>query len=316
LVIAALVVGLLLAVIAKARSSANQMRCSYNLYQLGLGFHNYSDTYGTLPPLTDQGAGAPTGHGLPSAFALLIPHLEGTTLVFRPERPPDQYYAHSSAEFTWQHKGHPHTQRGGMANQFYRTFVDPADSTAHQLRDVPVILPDGSTGYYATGSYAANGLVPWGTGTIPKAFPRGTGNTVLMGERPQVCRTAAGDAVYNLWGVGIYSPHMPAFACLTPADAPGLPSTGQAAPVEPLPPAGEVLVRIGRKSAAPEPSAFRTPVQRVCDGRACDPRLPGGPHLAGLLVLMADGSTRVLDWDIAPWAFWDACMPGAPSDAQ
>ena len=230
---------------------------------------------------------------------------------------PTEYHAHSSVTFSFESKGYPITEHGGIANQARRFFLCPADSTAHDLRDVPMSLPDGSTGYYAAGSYAANGLVPWGTGTMPKSFPRGAANTVLMAERPQVCRTAAGIEVYNLWGIGFYSPHMPAFAALTPADPPGLASTGQAAPVEPLPPeGGDVLVRIGRKDAAPEPPGFPTPLQRIRDGRACDPRLPGGPHPAGMLVLMADGSQRVYAWDTSPWAFWSACVPGPTAGGE
>jgi Protein of unknown function (DUF1559) len=311
LLVALLVVGLFFAGVGKARSAGQQVVCSNNLKNLGLGVHNYLDTNGTLPPLTDQDDGAPTGRGLPSLFGLLPPYLEGTTLVFQKDRAPDFYYAHSSVEFRWLHKGYPHTQHGGMANQLVRTYLDPADATAHELRDVRVALPDGATGYYAAGSYAANGLLQWGTGTIPESFPRGTANTLLMAERPQVCRTAAGEEVHNLWGVGFYAPQMPAFARLTPSDRPGLAPTGQAAPVEPLPPDdGPVMVRIGRKDAGPAPPDFPTPVRRVRDGR-CDPRLPGGPHPAGLLVLMADGGARVLDWETGPWVFWTACVPGA-----
>src|SRR5262249_1995388 len=78
--------------------------------------------------------------------------------------------------------------------------------------------------------YCALGL--WRAGSL---IPRGEGNTFLCGGRPQVCRTAAGDEVYTLWGLGVYSPHMPAFATLPPSDPPGLWSTGQVAPAVPLP---------------------------------------------------------------------------------
>ena len=320
LIVIGLVVGLILAGVGKMRAAADRMKCASNLKLLGLAVHNYHDTNGTLPLLTDQGDGALTGCGLPSIIAILIPYIEATAVWFRPEQSPDYYYAHSSVEFTWLHKDRPYSQQGGMANQFYRIFTDPADGTAQGLRDVSMTLPDGTTGYYATGSYAANGLVPWGTGVIPKSFPRGTVNTVLMGERPQVCRTAAGEDVYNLWGLGFYSPHMPAFASLTPADLEGAASTGQAAPVEPLPAEdaadrdGLVRVRLGRTNATPEPADFPTPLQRVRPGRACDPRLPGGPHSTGMLVLMTDGSYRVFEWSTGPWEFWSACVPGPATD--
>jgi len=41
---------------------------------------------------------------------------------------------------------------------------------------------------------------------------------------------------------------------------------------------------------------------------------PGGPHAAGLLVLMSDGSARVFDWETHPWVFWRACVPGPAAD--
>jgi hypothetical protein len=317
LAIAALVLGLVVAGSAKMRESAGRMKCSNNLKQLALAVLNYHDTFDRLPPIVDQGDGAVTGRGLPSVFAHLTPFIEADPWCYSPRRRlPEEYHAHSSVAFTFQSKGETITEHGGIANQSYRrVFLCPSDTTAQQLRDVPMTLPDGTTGYYATGSYAANGLVPWGTGTIPKSFPRGTQNSVLLGERPQVCRTAAGDDVYNLWGLGFYSPHMPAFACLTPLDPPGLESTGQVAPVEPLPAEdGEVPVRIGRRDAAPAPADFPTPLQRIRPGRPCDPRLPGGPHSAGMLVLMANGSIRVFAWDTTTWAFWAACVPGQPTE--
>ena len=309
-ILAAMVVGFFLGFVGNVRESANRVKCSNNLNQLGLAVHNYELTNRHLPPLTDQGAGAPTGKGVPSIFAHIMPYIESDPWNYRESRPVIEYHAHSSVHFTFASKGYIITEHGGVANTPRNTFVCPFDPTADKLRDVPMTLPDGSTGYYATGSYAANGLLTWGIGTIPDSFPRGIDNTILMAERPQVCRTAAGDEVFNLWGVGFYSPHMPAFACLTLADPPGLASTGQAAPVEPLPPGGEPIpVRIGRRDAAPQPPDFETPLQRVRDGR-CDPRLPGGPHRAGMLVLMADGSTRVLGWDAGPRAFWSLCVPG------
>lgn|SRR5262245_12964119 len=322
LVIAVLATGLFLGAIARLREEANVTKCRNNLKQLGLAVHNHVDTHGgPLPPLTDQGEGAVTGGGLPSVFATLIPFTEATPLVFRRERSPAYYHAHSSVVFTYPHKGLIFTQDGGVANTIWRLYVDPADTTADKLRDVPMTLPDGTTGYYATGSYAANGLVPWNTGGLPQSFPKGTQNTILMAERPQVCRPAGGDVVYNLWGLGFYSPHMPAFAALTPGEPPGLWSTGQVAPAESLPDEGaadrdaRIRVRIGRQDAPPEEPDFKSPMQSIRGGRPCDPRLPASPHLAGMQVLLADGSVRVFGPDTSPWVFWSACVPGRSGDS-
>ena len=165
-----------------------------------------------------------------------------------------------------------------MANRSWNMFLDPSDPPVGGLRDVSMTLPDGATGYYATGSYAANGLLPWGEkGGLPKLIPDGTTYTVMIAERPQVCRTASGEAVYNLWGLGFYSPHMPAFATLTPDDPPGLLSTGQLAPMtsrssrsrdEPM------QVRIGRQAPRRRRRTFR---HRSRSSAAAAPVTPGCP---------------------------------------
>jgi prepilin-type processing-associated H-X9-DG protein len=294
--------------IDRIRSEAQQTSCRNNLRQLSLSFHNYVETYNNtrLPSLTDQDEGAPTGIGLSSVFANLIPYIEAGPVLYRPGLSPTAaYHGHSSIPFTYQNKdGSLGTSYGGIANQAWRVFIDPADSSAERLRDLPMMLPDGTTGYYATGSYAANGQLPWG-----RAFPSGLSSLVLFGERPQVCRTSTGEDIYNLWGLGFYSPHMPAFAALTPEEPPGLWSTGQIAPVRPLADSGAIEYRVGREDAAPERFDDINPIQLVRPGRICDPRLPGTPHRRGMQVAMADGSVRIFTRETDPRVFWAACMP-------
>jgi prepilin-type processing-associated H-X9-DG protein len=210
---------------------------------------------------------------------------------------------------------------GGAANQHFPVYIDPADESGAQgLRDIPMTLPDASAGYYATGSYAANGLV-FGSNDarLPQTFADGCSYTIMISERPQVCRTPAGQSIYNLWGLGFYSPHMPAFATLTPTDPPGLLSTGQVVPVEPLSArdrADELLVRTGRQDAEPRPPDFATPVQVLRGAGPCDPRLPGSPHYHGMQVAMADGSVRVFARSVSPWVFWAICTPDGGEDVR
>jgi hypothetical protein len=301
------------------REVSTALKCQNNLKQLALAAQNYADTNGgRLPALVDQGDGAPIGRGLPSVFANLLPYVEASPLYFRPELPLERYHGHSSVVFKYDHKGEPYTQEGGLANQILRVFLDPADVTASELRDVPMVLPDGSTGYCATGSYVANGLLPWSLEIRPNAFPGRFTNTIVFAERPQVCRPAGGDEVYNLWGLGVYSPHMPAFAALTPVDPPGLWDTGQVAPVLPLraesAPDRDTLVRvrIGREDAEPTVPSFNTPIQLVRKGHPCDPRLPATSHRQGMQAAMGDASVRVFPRDTDPWVFWAACVPAKP----
>ncbi len=303
-----LLAGLVLTGVVRLRQQAAQMTCQNNLKQLSIGLLGYTDANNRLPPLVDQGDGSPTGRGLPSVFWTLIPFLESTWRLYSPDRSDrsaaERYHAHSSVAIPFNAIKYKGVQDGGDANQVYKTFLCPSDTSADQLRDIPVTLPDGSTGYYATGSYVANGMAPWNQkwGTL------NTSNTILFTERPQVCNTASEGVVYTLWGVGFYSPQMPAFATLTPTRPPGLWCTGQVAPVLPLTD-GEVRVRFGWANADPAAPDFATPLQRIRSGNSCDPRLPGAIHPDGVCVGMADGSVRVFRYDTSPRVFWAACVP-------
>ena len=140
------------------------------------------------------------------------------------------------------------------------------------------------SGTYATTSYAANGMIPWNTGGLPRTFVDGTSNTITFAERPQVCKPATGDPVYNLWAYGTYGPSTPAYALATPKKPAGLTSTGMAVP-DPLP--GQwtkdpIKVRFGKEGAELKDPPARAPFQVGSFGpnKPCDPRLPGTPHSA------------------------------------
>jgi prepilin-type N-terminal cleavage/methylation domain-containing protein/prepilin-type processing-associated H-X9-DG protein len=83
-----ILVALLLPAIQAAREAARRSQCTNNLKQLGIGLHNYHDTFGSFPPgAVMQRAGyTPTGYtGLtePNGWswsALILPFIEQATL--------------------------------------------------------------------------------------------------------------------------------------------------------------------------------------------------------------------------------------------
>jgi prepilin-type N-terminal cleavage/methylation domain-containing protein len=72
-----ILVAILLPAVQAAREAARRAQCSNNLKQIGLGIHNFEDTYKTLPP---GGIWSSSGVKRGSALVQLLPFVEQTAL--------------------------------------------------------------------------------------------------------------------------------------------------------------------------------------------------------------------------------------------
>jgi prepilin-type N-terminal cleavage/methylation domain-containing protein len=344
--IIAVLIGLLLPAVQKVREAAARAQSSNNLKQMALAIHNFNDANGTkLPQLADQEPNAPNmtsnghGAGCNSVFFNILPYIEQDNVYRLFQRGAAQPTATYTNTFTVTTGG----VAPGAAGNIIKTFISPADSTASNGTTVTgaTVVPPltvnpapaapftaALSGNYATSSYAVNALVFKGnTAGLPRTFVDGTSNTIMIGERFQVC-TNPGPGIpagvtqttYNLWGVGIYSPHMPAFNALRPAALTTAQPTQMYSPALPLPTnwisttqpvkfgvesTGAGIVPVGPATGVP----FRVFQAAPRGAIPCDARVAQTPHASGMLVALGDGSVRSIAPTISDWTYWAACTP-------
>jgi prepilin-type N-terminal cleavage/methylation domain-containing protein len=181
--ILAVLIGLLLPAIQKVREAANRANCQSNLRQIGIAVHGYTTANQYMPGI---GYG-PTNNGGPgdhaSPFYHLLPYLEQ-----------QQVYASTN---------------GPGQQQRLKVFLCPSDSTGDGTPPV-----NSQQGLAAPGSYNYNtyttGLTT--TGVFPvfnsprinllptAAMSDGMSQTIMVGERVQVCGGMANNPRANPWG--------------------------------------------------------------------------------------------------------------------
>lgn len=207
--ILAVLLGLLLPAVQKAREAANRLHCQNNLKQIGIALHLYADNYGSLPSgYVYQGSAAaanPVGPGNPKSQR--IDRL--------PPRPPGTPPQPNSPGWGWAALILDNLEQGNLARQInYSLPVEAVGNLPARTMPLPIYTcpSDTNTGVFAiqneqnatlataaTNSYAAcfgaggllnsqpdngNGVFYRNSATRFTDITDGTSNTLAIGERP------------------------------------------------------------------------------------------------------------------------------------
>jgi prepilin-type N-terminal cleavage/methylation domain-containing protein/prepilin-type processing-associated H-X9-DG protein len=271
--IIAILIGLLLPAVQKIREAANRMKCSNNLKQIGLAFHNYHATFDVFPAGYTSATVGTNGEGLGPGWGW------GTTLL-------------------------PYLEQDNLFRSIDRTrdIADPSDAGARVQRlsifRCPSDSPQGDT-YIARddsgnpicevafanycglgGTYEVSEFPDTGTGVLFRNsrirvadITDGTSNTILAGER------ASKQSPMGTWTGAVTGASVPPL--LNPA-------------FENVEPPVMILTNTGA----------------AADGRVPNNRLGhvedlNSRHPSGVVILLADGSVRIVHNTINPLA-WEA----------
>jgi prepilin-type N-terminal cleavage/methylation domain-containing protein len=306
--IIAILIGLLLPAVQKVREAANRARSLSNIRQIGLAIQNFESNFQRFPTMCDYGTGAPTGLGLCSLHFQILPFIEGGNVYqLYQQQTPTTYYNATT----------------GAARSIFKAYLSPADPSAPDgvtgTSNVTGVTPS-FTGTYATTSYVVNGM-GFQPGSSWKSFIDGQSLTIMVAERYQECRlpTSPTTPVYTFWGLGAYSASTAAFALQnptgtgvplgTPANTMFFPKANQLATGNAqgyFANAPTTLVNYTTTTVPGAPGGFQVQPRGTI---VCDARVPQTPHTGGMIVCMADISTRSIAGNISPLTFWSAVTP-------
>jgi prepilin-type N-terminal cleavage/methylation domain-containing protein len=279
--IIAILIGLLVPAVQRVREAAARIQCGNNLKQILLATHNINDTNKYLPPLAANDGwkaltlAAPPYNGRAyTFFSFLLPYIEQQNI----------YNAQTAGDSP------PGLYCGGQYMRVIPVYVCPSDPS---VRDGYSITTNGRSDIFAASSYGANYLTfgnpsgSWyfecvqGRNSIPRSFPDGLSNTILVGEVYASCGlTGSSDTAYaSLWA---------------DSSIPWRPIMCQNAPFKIVVP-GYTPCKLFQV----QPQMFQT----------CDPDRPQTGHTGGMNVGVGDGSVRFISPSISAATWAAACDP-------
>jgi prepilin-type N-terminal cleavage/methylation domain-containing protein len=294
--IIAVLIGLLLPAVQKAREAAAQTQCRNKMKQLGLAAHHCHDAAGHLPPAqgwfpTPQPTAA-AGWG--THFFHLLPYLEqdsfyksaaagGPNPLGEDPGPGRVYFSSAAATGT----------PAFVGSRTFAVFICPSDPSVPSGAYTNVL--NGRA--WGTSSYAGNYLIfgevdkksyqptsDRGAARLSSSMPDGTSYTLLYVERYAICELNSTGlrraCLWDWWQVN-----------WTVAGNDYRPTIG--------------FATSANDNIGPQ-SIFQV---RPMPGN-CDPSRAATPHPGGTVVTLGDGSVRTLAPGMSGTTWWAACTPG------
>ena len=167
--IIAILISLLLPAVQQAREAARRSQCKNNLKQIGLAFHNYLESNGSLPPAICL----PSDNGAWSAQIRLLAYLEQGSL-------------YKQIDFKQHYSGQPNVVRNRVATYICPSEVNDRQSLEDGLAQYPLNygMNEGSWLVYnpSAPSVGNNGVFGPNTRITMAGFTDGTSSTLMMSE--------------------------------------------------------------------------------------------------------------------------------------
>jgi prepilin-type processing-associated H-X9-DG protein/prepilin-type N-terminal cleavage/methylation domain-containing protein len=267
--ILAVLTGLTLCAVQKARESANRASCTNNMRQIGLALSQYHNDSGSLPPGLSMRHNTQTSAMSWEAF--IVPYLEQAALAKKIR------------------DAVPNIRAGNVPNFLFATVISvygcPSDAFSKSPHDVfaglGLVSFTSYLGVDGTSLFRKNGCLYEDSEVSWTDISDGTSNTLLVGERP----AAAAAPCFSIWYTGLWG------------DGTAWP-TGQgsqmmesATTCSSVLGARDVLIHPGR-GCKHEPAHFGP--GRL--GNVCDFSHFWSLHGSGANFLFADGSVRFLSY--------------------
>jgi prepilin-type N-terminal cleavage/methylation domain-containing protein/prepilin-type processing-associated H-X9-DG protein len=154
--IIAVLIGLLLPAVQKVREAANRSQCANNLKQIGLGIHNYHDSFMALPPSHNNTDGWP---------AMILPYIEQGNLYNNYQLGVGYDQGTNATAIGGQVKIYVCPSAPGQSGVYQITQSPSGYGTAVQLPAMMGVIDYGAVNQVFDGFYIANGL------PVPAAYP-------------------------------------------------------------------------------------------------------------------------------------------------